>query len=454
MGEFKMSKSSSAILMTEGSIGKQIVSFAIPLFWGTLFQQLYNTVDSLIVGNFLGNNALAAVSSSGQLIMLMVGFFNGIGMGAGVVIGNSFGAQNMEKLKRAMHTTIWFAIACGAFITVMAQVAAPVILQLIGVPEEVMPNSLAYFRVYFAGSLGFVIYNYSVGILRALGDSKHPLIYLIISSVTNVVLDIVLIAGFHFGVGAAAFATIVSQCLSAILCLWQLTHNPEEIRLNFKEIRMDKEMLKLIVQNGIPAGIQNSIIAIANVFVQSQINVFGADAMAGSGSYFKVEGFAFMPVTCFCQTLTTFISQNLGAKKYERAKKGAVFGVACSMGMAEIIGVCIFCFAPFLIGAFGGSAAAVQIGVLQARTISLFYCLLAFSHCMGAIQRGAGRSFVPMLVMMIVWCGIRILYISTAIRIKPVINVIFWAYPITWSISSIVFLIIFTKTDWVHGLKK
>ena len=161
-----------------------------------------------------------------------------------------------------------------------------------------------------------------------------------------------------------------------------------------------------------------------------------------------------MPVTCFCQTLTTFISQNLGAEKYDRAKKGAVFGVSCSMAMAEIIGVCIFSLAPLLIGAFGGSAEAVQIGILQARTISLFYCLLAFSHCMAAIQRGAGRSFVPMLVMMIVWCGIRILYISIAIRVRPVINVVFWAYPITWTISSVVFLIIYKKTDWIHGLKK
>ena len=449
-----MSRSSSATLMTEGPIWKRMVAFAVPLFWGNLFQQLYNTVDSLIVGNFMGNNALAAVSSSGQLILLMVGFFNGIGIGSGIVIAKNFGARNMKDMRKAMHTAIGFALVCGIFITVMAEIAAPMILKLIGVPDEVLPSSMAYFRVYFAGSLGFVLYNFSMGILQALGDSKHPLIYLIISSVTNVVLDFVLIAGLHFGVGAAAFATLVSQCLSAFLCIWQIAHNPEDLRLNLWEICLDKGMLKQIVSNGIPAGIQNSIVGFANVFVQSQINSFGAGAMAGSGSYFKIEGFAFMPVTCFCQTLTTFISQNLGAEKYDRAKKGAVFGVSCSMFMAEIIGVCIFSLAPLLIEAFGGSGEAVQIGVMQARTISLFYCLLAFSHCMGAIQRGAGRSFVPMLVMMIVWCGIRILYISIAIRLMPVINVVFWAYPITWTISSVVFLIIYKKTDWIHGLKK
>lgn len=449
-----MSRSSSATLMTEGPIWKRIVFFAIPLFWGNLFQQLYNTVDSLIVGNFLGNNALAAVSSSGQLIFLMVGFFNGIGLGAGVVIARHFGAKEMQKMKKAMHTAVGFGIICGLFITVLALIIAPQILQIIGVPEEVMPNSLAYFRVYFSGSLGFIMYNFLMGTIQALGDSKHPLIYLIISSVVNVVLDLVLIAGFHFGVGAAALATVVSQCLSAFLCLRQLTHNPEEIRLNLREICLDKCMLKQIVMNGIPAGIQNSVIAFANVFVQSQINIFGANAMAGTGSYYKIEGFAFMPVNCFCQTLTTFVSQNLGAKKYDRAKKGAAFGVVCSMTMAELIGVCIFVFAPQLIAAFGGNTAAIGIGVAQARTIALFYCLLAFSHCMAAIQRGAGRSIVPMFVMMAVWCGIRILYISIAIRIVPVINVVFWAYPITWTISSIVFLLIFMKTDWVHGLEK
>lgn len=446
--------SSSATLMTDGPIWKRIVFFAIPLFWGNLFQQLYNTVDSLIVGNFLGNNAMAAVSSSGQLIFLMVGFFNGIGLGAGVVIARHFGAGDNCKMKKAMHTAVGFGLICGVVITIFSQITAPHVLQMIGVPEEVMPNSLSYFRVYFAGSIGFIMYNFLMGIIQALGDSKHPLIYLIVSSGINVVLDLVLIAVFHFGVGGAAFATVVSQCISACLCLWQLTHQPEEIRLKLKDICLDKEMLRQIVINGIPAGIQNSVIAFANVFVQSQINIFGADAMAGTGSYFKIEGFAFMPVTCFCQTLTTFVSQNLGAKKYDRAKKGAAFGVACSMLMAELIGVCIFVFATPLIAAFGGSQAAIGIGVAQAHTISMFYCLLAFSHCMAAIQRGAGRSVVPMLVMMIVWCGIRIIYISTAIHFIRVINVVFWAYPITWTISSVVFLLIFLKSDWVHGLEK
>ena len=293
-----------------------------------------------------------------------------------------------------------------------------------------------------------------MGILQSLGDSKSPVIYLIISACLNVILDLVLIGGLGFGVGAAAFATIVSQILSAVLCIRKLRREPEAFRLSFRELRMDGNMLRLIVVNGIPAGIQNSIIAVANVFVQSNINQFGALAMAGCGSYSKIEGFGFIPVTCFSQALTTFIGQNLGAKEYDRAKKGALFGTVCGIGIAEVIGIAVFFFSPYLIAAFGGDQKAIEYGIAEAHTITLFYCLLAFSHCMAAIQRGAGRSIVPMFVMMIVWCGVRVTYISIVIRIIPVINVIYWAYPLTWFISSVIFLILFLKTDWIHGLEK
>lgn len=449
-----MAKSSSATLMTEGPIWKRIIMFAVPLFWGNLFQQLYNTADTLIVGNFLGSNALAAVSSSGPLIFLMVGFFNGLSIGAGVVIGKYFGAKDFRNLKKALHTTVGFGLCCGVLLTAIGQIAAPQILRIMGTPAEVLPNSLVYFRIYFCGAIGFVMYNCFMGILQALGDSRHPLIYLIISSVTNIILDLVLIAGFGFGVGAAAFATAVSQFLSASLCMRQLMKNPEEIRLYPREVRLVPSMLRQIVTNGLPAGMQNSIIALANVFVQSNINKFGPLAVAGCGSYSKVEGFGFLPVTCFSMALTTYISQNLGAKEYERAKKGSIFGILCSITMAEIIGVCVYLFAPYLITAFGGSAEAIAFGVAEARTISLFYCLLAYSHCMAGIMRGAGRSTVPMFVMLACWCVIRVSYISITIHFIPVINVVFWAYPITWTLSTTVFTIYYLKSDWIHGLEK
>lgn len=449
-----MNNQSSATLMTTGSIWKKIIAFAIPLFLGNLFQQFYNTADSLIVGNFLGSSALAAVSSSGNLIFLMVGFFNGLAVGAGVVVARYFGAKKFDIVQRAIHTIVTLGFFCGIALTVAGVVAAPQILVLMGTPAEVLPNSVTYFRIYFCGSLAFVMYNFLVGILQAVGDSRHPLMYLIFSSITNIVLDLIFVAVFHFGVGAAALATIISQFLSALLCFLHLLKGPKEYRIYLSKLRIDPLMLRQIISNGLPAGLQNSIISLANVVVQSNINKFGQMAVAGCGSYSKIEGFAFLPITCFALALTTFISQNLGAKEYKRAKKGAVFGVVCSVVTAELVGVVIYTFAPYFIAAFNSTPEVLSYGVAQAHTASLFYFLLSFSHCMAGILRGAGKSTVPMFVMLICWCIIRVSYISIAVHFIPDIRVIFWAYPLTWCLSSIVFLLYFLRSDWIHGLEK
>ena len=440
--------------MTEGSISRKIILFAIPLFLGNLFQQLYNTADSLIVGNYLGSNALAAVSSSGNLIFLMVGFINGIAMGAGVVIARYYGAKDRANLEKSIHTTVAFGIAAGIALTVIGMLLAPKILVLMGTPAEVLPESIAYFRTYFAGSIGVIMYNIFVGILQSVGDSRHPLMYLIISSCINVVLDIFFISGLGMGVGAAALATAISQFISAFLCLIHLLRAKEEYRLQLNKIRFDRQMLWQIIQNGVPSGFQNSVIAIANVFVQTNINAFGKMAMAGCGSYSKIEGFAFLPVTCFTMALTTFVSQNLGAKQYDRAKKGARFGVLCSIIIAELIGVVIYTAAPVLIAAFNSEPDVVHYGVMQSRTIALFYFLLAFSHCIAAVLRGSGNASVPMIVMLCVWCLFRVSYITVTVHFIPDIRVIFWAYPLTWSISSVIFLALFLRGKWVYGFEK
>ena len=333
-----MSEAQSKTLLTEGPISKKIIGFAFPLFLGNLFQQLYNTADSLIVGNFLGSDALAAVSSSGSLIFLLVGFFNGIAVGAGVVIARYYGARQKREVQDAVHTTVGFGIVSGLLLTIIGLILAPKILILMKTPTDVLPNSILYFRIYFLGSLAFVLYNNFVGILQAVGDSRHPLYYLIISSVLNIILDLLFVGVFRFGVGSAAVATIISQFVSAGLCLYRLTRkSPEEYRVSIKKIRLHKGMLKQIIQNGLPTGIQNSVISIANVVVQSNINSFGKMAVAGCGAYSKIEGFGFLPITCFSMALTTFISQNLGAGKYDRVRKGARFGILCSITLAEIV---------------------------------------------------------------------------------------------------------------------
>ncbi len=438
-------------LMTEGSIGRKIIAFALPLFLGNLFQQLYNTADSLIVGNFLGSNALAAVSSSGNLIFLMVGFFHGIAAGAGVVIARYYGARELKSVKKAVHTTIAFGLAAGIFLTIAGVLLTSHILIWMGTPADVLPESTVYFRIYFMGSLSFVMYNVFVGILQSVGDSRHPLVYLIVSSVINILLDLLFVGVLGFGVGAAAFATILSQFISAFLCLFRLIFkSPEDYQVSLRLIRFDLPMLRQIIANGLPAGFQNSIIALANVVVQSNINKFGKMAVAGCGAYSKIEGFGFLPITCFSLALTTFISQNLGAKQYERAKKGARFGILCSITMAEVVGIFIYFTIPILISAFNRTPEVIAYGTTQARTVTLFY----FSHCIAGILRGAGKASVPMITMLCFWCIVRVSYITLIVRFIPVINVIFWAYPLTWSLSSIVFLIYFLKADWVHGFEK
>ena len=448
-----MEHSSKGTKLLNGSIWKGIVSFAIPLFLGNLFQQMYNTADSLIVGNILGSDALAAVSSSGSLIFLLVGFFNGIAVGAGVVISKYFGAKDYENLKKAVHTDVAFGLVAGVLLTVIGMALAPQILVWMGTPEEVLPNSILYFRMYFAGSLAFVMYNIVMGILQAVGDSRHPLYYLIFSSIINVALDLLFVGVFGWGVASAAAATAISQAASALLCFIRLVRTKEVYQVDVREIRFHRTQLRQIIQIGLPSGMQNSIISIANIVVQSNINKFGVMAVAGCGVYSKIEGFAFLPITCFAMSLTTFIGQNLGARQLERAKKGAVFGIFCSMSLAELVGLCVFFLMPYLAAAFDDNMAVVEIATKQAHVEALFYCLLAFSHCIAGIVRGAGKSTVPMLVMLASWCLIRITYITVTVHFIPKLSVIFWAYPLTWSISSIIFLLYFVKGKWLYGFE-
>ena len=447
-----MTISKGKTLMTEGTIWKKIVFFALPILLGNLFQQMYNTVDSLIVGNYLGSNALAAVSSAGNLIFLMVGFFDGLSVGAGVVIARYFGARDLENLETSVHTTVVLGLIASIALTIGGVLFTPTLLTWMGTPENVMPDSVTYFRIFFMGSLGLVMYNALVGILRAVGDSRHPLYYLIISSVVNVILDLVFIAVFHMGVEGAALATALSQVLSAILCLIQLLNTDEEYKIEWKKIRCNWKMLKQIIYFGLPSGMQNSIIAFANVIVQSYINSFGELAMAGCGTYSKIEGFAFLPITSFTMALTTFVSQNLGAKEYERTKKGVRFGVICAVLLAELIGVITFVFAPQLVAAFDSTPAVVKFGVDRARVEGFFFCFLAFSHGIAAVLRGAGKSVIPMVVMMIFWCGVRVSFLAVTMSIHPMIELLYWVYPLTWALSSIAFYIYYKKADWIHAL--
>ncbi|MBM6923280.1 MATE family efflux transporter [Hydrogenoanaerobacterium saccharovorans] len=436
--------------MTSGSIGKRMMFFALPLLLGNLFQQLYNTVDSLIVGNFLGSSALAAVSSSGSLIFMLIGFLSGISAGAGVVISQYFRAEDVPNIQRAVHTTVAFGIAAGLLMTIVGILLSPQILAWMGTPESVMPESISYLQIYFSGSLGFVLYNVFVGILQAVGDSQHPLYYLMASSVINLVLDILFIGFFHTGVSGAALATVISQVFSAILCFVQLLRTKESYQLRLSSIRFDLPMLGRIIRIGLPSGIQNSIIAFANVVVQSYINAFGEMAMAGYGAYTKIEGFAFLPINSFTMAMTTFVGQNLGAGQTERTRKGARFGILVTVVMAELIGVIVMLFAPQLIAAFDSTPAVVQFGVEKARTAALFYCLLAYSHSVASVIRGAGKAVVSMLIMMTFWCVVRVAFLAVSIPFTHSVLMVYAVYPLTWALSSVAFFFYYRRANWLN----
>ncbi len=433
-------------LMTVGPVRQRIIRFAVPVFVGNLFQQLYNTVDSLIVGNFEGSTALAAVSSVGNLVFLLIGFFNGIAIGAGVVIAHCIGARKEKETELAVHTAVAVGLVCSVVMTVAGVLLTPLFLQWMGTPDSVMPDAVSYLRIYFAGVAGLIMYNTFVGILQAAGDSRHPLYYLIFSSGINIVLDLVLIAGLHMGVAGAALATVISQVLSAILSMVRLVRTKEVYRLRPRSICLNGRMVSKIVQIGIPSGLQNSIIGLSNVVIQSYINSYGEMAMAGIGAYCKVEGFAFLPVTSFAMALTTFVSQNLGANEKERVGKGVHFGVLCGLILAELVGAVLFLFAPQLVAAFDRTPEVIAYGVARARVVTPFFFLCAYTHIMAAILRGAGHANVPMVIFLVCWCAIRIVIIAGVGMFVQDIAITYWVYPMTWGMS--------TAALWVYWHRK
>ena len=440
--------------LTEGSIIRGILSFALPLFLGQLLQQLYNLADAWVLGNFADNGAFADVSSGGSLTFLVIGFFNGIAIGGGVIISRYYGAKDEENVVRAIHTNFLFGVIASVLSTVVGLLLVPRLLLIMNTPESVLPYSLTYFRIYFGGVFTVILYNICMAIMRSLGDSLHPLYYLILSSALNMVLDLLFVAVFHWGVAGAAIATVLTQGISFLLCLWRMCRLKDYTRLDFRKLRVYPNILSQVVWQGLPTGVQNAVISIGNLVVQSNINAFGEFAMSGHGAYAKIEGLVFLPITAMSMSLPTFVSQNLGARQYDRAKKGAIFGILSGMVLAELVGLVLLLTAPPALRFFVDEPEAIQFGAIQARVVAPFFFLLAFSHCAAGVMRGCGKAFVPMLTMLLFWCGVRILYVTMAVKVFPVFQTVSWAYPLTWTLSSVTFLIALLKMDWVHAFEK
>ena len=440
----------ASVNLTEGPIGRQIVLFTVPLLLGNVFQQFYNTADTEIVGKLVGKEALAAVGSSGALINLLVSLFMGVAVGAGVVVSRYYGAKQYEEMRATIHTTIAFGLIAGVVLTVLGVLVTPLLLRWMKTPESVMDSSVLYFRIYFAGVLTTLMYNIGSGIYRALGDSKRPLYFLIVSTIVNVALDLLFVAVLDMGIGGAAIATVMAQGLSMVLVYWKMMREDTVYRVDWRAIRIDKRFLRQILAIGLPSGIQNAVVSLSNVVVQSNINSFGDIAMAGCGAYSKLDGFALLPSSSFSLALSTFVSQNIGAREYDRAKKGAVFGLAATMVVSAAAGVFIYIAAPSLIGFFNSDPEVIRYGVLMARNIVFAYALVAYTHGMAGILRGAGLSRVPMFVMVGCWCVLRVIWIQVMVPLTQDIRVVFWSYPITWTFSVLILTIYFFKVDWLH----
>ena len=411
MSTFKQSGDGRAAPLTQGSIVRSIVSFALPMLLGQFLQQLYNMADAWVLGNFADNGAFAAVSSGGNLTFLIIGFFNGIAVGGGVVISRYYGAGDEENVARAIHTTFLFGVIASVLSTAVGLLLVPQLLVAMNTPDTVLPYSLIYFRIYFGGVFTVILYNICMAVMQSLGDSLHPLYYLMISSVLNMGLDL-------------------------------------------RRLRLYPGLLPQILRQGLPTGVQNAVISVGNIVIQSNINSFGEFAMSGHGAYVKLEGLVFLPIMSMSMALPTFISQNLGARQYDRAKKGAVFGILSGVAVAELIGLLFLAAASPALGAFVDQPEAIRFGSIHARTVAPFFCMLAFTYCAGGVLRGCGRSFVPMITMLAFWCCVRVTYVTLAVRAFPVFQTISWAYPLTWTLSSIVLLVFLLRSDWTHSFDR
>ncbi|WP_411355417.1 MATE family efflux transporter [Peptoniphilus harei] len=436
-------------LMTSGSIWKTILLFSLPLILGNLLQQTYNTIDSMIVGNYVGSNALAAVGSSTHLINLLISFSQGIAVGCGVLVSQSMGGSNQKNMRLAVHTSLALAVAFGLLISIMGYIFAPWLLEKMDTPAEVMGESIAYLRVFSFGLVFNIIYNMEAGILNAVGNSKRSLLYLGIASFTNVVLDFLLIKRFGMGVKGAAIATNISQALSALLALLFLIRVPDIYKVHLSRIRIHKDMALNILKVGVPTAIQNTVISLSNVIMQSSVNVFGALPMAGFGAFVKIDGFNILPVLSLSMAITTFVGQNYGAGQIERIKKGMWTTLAMTVFYTIISGTLLYNFAPKLIGLFTNDVRVIEAGVLASRFFCPFYFLLAIMHSLAGTVRGTGKTIPPMIILILSLCIFRILAAKFVIPHYNTIENVYRLYPISWVIGVILMVVYTMKSDWL-----
>ena len=433
--------------MTQGSILRHLITFAFPLLVGNIFQQLYNTVDTWVVGRYVSNEAYAAVGTIGPIINLLIGFFLGLSSGAGVVISQYYGAKRFDDVHRTVHTAISMTLIMGVLFTGVGLAMTPFMLRLMNTPENVLPESTAYLQIYFSGIMGLMVYNMGAGILRAVGDSKRPFYFLVICALMNTALDLLFVLALNMGVRGVALATILSQATSAILVLITLMRTNECIKFQPNKLRIHWDMLKKIFRVGIPAAIQMAITSFSNIFVQSYINFFGDNCMSGWTTYSKVDQLLFLPMQSIALASTTFVGQNLGCNQVERAKKGVTRALILAVICTLVLMVPILAFAPQIVAFFNNKPEVVDYGSMLLRWISPFYVLCCFNQIYSGALRGAGNSKAPMIIMLSSFVLFRQVYLFVMSHIWNEIIPIAMGYPAGWLLCSTITTIYFHKAQ-------
>ena len=434
----------NTLLMTQGNVWKLLVTFSIPLIIGNLLQQMYNTADSIIVGNFVGSNGLAAVGSGTALINLIIAFAQGASVGAGVVVSQYIGADKKDKIKISVHTSICISIILGLILSLLGIFASPSLLIMMKTPKVVLKSSILYLQIYCGGLILNVIYNMATGILNAAGNSKKPLVYLAIASFTNIILDLLFIKIFNLGVMGAAIATDISQAISCILAIGYLLRVKSDYKLYIKDLKINKETAVKIIKIGLPTAIQNMVISFSNVLVQSSVNAYGATAMAGYAAYLKIDGFNILPVLSISMAVTTFTGQNVGANRLDRVKKGMYSSLIMVLVYTVFIGAVLLIFSHQVLGLFTHSAQVIMYGQLAMKYFCPYYFLLGILNVFAGTVRGAGKGIPPMIILLFSMCIFRILWIKIALPFYSSIDGVFILYPISWLVGAIL-MIFYTK---------
>lgn len=435
-----MKANKANIDFTRGSIVKSLVLFALPILLGELLQNLYNSVDSMVVGNFVSKNALAAVSVCATLSRLIVGFFTGMSVGGSVVTARAFGSGDKERLSRTIRTTLAFSVVLGAVLSVLGALVAPLLMKLSSVPEDVCPDALTYLRIYLAGSLFSVIYNIGAGILRAVGDTQQPFRILLISCCSNIVLDLLLVVVIPLGVAGVAIATVLAQLISVVLLYRTILRIEQGFHLSFRDLKENLSIILELTAIGMPAGMQGAVISISNLFVWRYINGFGSTAMAGIGVAQRLDRFVGMPCTAFGHAMTTFVGQNIGAKQYQRAKQGTWKCLLLAVGYIAVMGTIVYNLADYCAVLFNPDPQVVEISVAMMHFIIPYYTFFAVREVYLGVLRGYGSGMVPMLLNIVGMVLVRQLYLAVSMQSDPSIVHIFRCYPIAWGATALLLI--------------